>query len=314
MKILHTYNDLNQLTQYQSFPDNNPASIAIKDYSYTYGPLGRRWSKRNNLGTELTQFYWSGSNLIAENHNGTPRYYILEGLTPSGFIENGETYHYLKDHLGTAHEVIDNSGTIIWQGDYRSFGAVMEAVSLVNNRLRFAGQYFDTESGLHYNNFRDYDPAIGRYLQSDPIGLWGGLNTYGYVYQNPVNYVDDNGLKPRNINRNTRAYRRNERLRQQQQSLRDRLQNLQNKVQKTKDIAEGIAEIQEQLKELDKNLNSNYPSKCARRICPWDPILPDLLNPPNDSFCPAPQKQGPRLEPPRDAVNGCKCVSYVPAW
>ena len=190
----YTYNGLNQLTRYQSFPDNNPASTAIKDYSYTYGPLGRRWSKHNNLGTELTQFYWSGSNLIAENHNGTPRRYILEGLTPAGFIENGETYHYLKDHLGTAHEIIDSSGTIVWQGDYRSFGAVMETVSLLNNHLRFAGQYFDTESGLHYNYFRDYDPAIGRYLQSDPIELRGGLNTYVFVENNPIISTDFWGL------------------------------------------------------------------------------------------------------------------------
>jgi len=189
----YTYNGLNQLTRYQSFPDNNPASTAIKDYGYTYGPLGRRWSKRNNLGTELTQFYWSGSNLIAENHNGTPRHYILEGLTPAGFIENGETYHYLKDHLGTAHEVIDNSGTIVWQGDYRSFGAVMETVSLLNNRLRFAGQYFDTESGLHYNGVRYYSPSDGRFTQPDRLGLFDGLNTYTYVYNNPLIYTDPTG-------------------------------------------------------------------------------------------------------------------------
>ena len=85
------------------------------------------------------------------NHpHGTPLHYILEGLTPAGFIENGETYHYLKDHLGTAHEIIDNSGAIVWQGDYRSFGEVMKTVSSVDNHLRFAGQYFDAESGLYY--------------------------------------------------------------------------------------------------------------------------------------------------------------------
>jgi len=96
--------------------------------------------------------------------------------------------------LGTAHEIIDNSGTIVWQGDYRSFGAVMETISLLNNHLRFAGQYFDTESGLHYNYFRDYDPAIGRYLQSDPIGLDDGSNTYAYVANNPLIYTDSTGL------------------------------------------------------------------------------------------------------------------------
>jgi len=60
--------------------------------------------------------------------------------------------------------------------------------------LRFPGQYFDAESGLHYNYFRDYDPAVGRYVESDPIGLEGGVNTYGYAMQNPLRNVDSKGL------------------------------------------------------------------------------------------------------------------------
>ena len=66
--------------------------------------------------------------------------------------------------------------------------------NLVNVRLRLPGQYLDEETGLHYNYFRDYVPSLGRYTQSDPIGLDGGLNTYGYVGGNPLRFVDVYGL------------------------------------------------------------------------------------------------------------------------
>ena len=61
--------------------------------------------------------------------------------------------------------------------------------------LRFPGQYFDRETNLHYNYFRDYDSAIGRYVSSDPIGLGGGMNTYGYVWQSPLMFFDSFGLE-----------------------------------------------------------------------------------------------------------------------
>src|SRR5208283_4297734 len=65
--------------------------------------------------------------------------------------------------------------------------------------LRLPGQYFDHETTFHYNGFRDYIPAIGRYIESDPIGLGGGLNTYAYVEGMPLNFVDPLGLSSWNL-------------------------------------------------------------------------------------------------------------------
>ena len=106
-------------------------------------------------------------------------------------------YYYHNDHLGTPQVMTNQTQSVVWQADYKPFGEVTIAPgSTVTNNLRFPGQYFDAESGLHYNYFRDYDPSTGRYVESDPIGLAGGLNTYAYVGGNPLELLDPFGLAP----------------------------------------------------------------------------------------------------------------------
>jgi RHS repeat-associated protein len=103
--------------------------------------------------------------------------------------------HYLHtDHLGTPQLLTDASQQVVWQADYAPFGEATVTMAEVDNPLRFPGQYFDPETGLHYNYFRDYDPSTGRYVESDPIGLISGLNTYAYVNGNPVRFADPSGL------------------------------------------------------------------------------------------------------------------------
>ena len=75
------------------------------------------------------------------------------------------------DHLGTPQKMTDGTGTVVWSAYYKAFGAATITVSTITNNLRFPGQYFDTETGLNYNFFRDYNPAIGRYVEPDPLNL-----------------------------------------------------------------------------------------------------------------------------------------------
>ncbi len=113
-------------------------------------------------------------------------------------------FYILPDHLGTPRAVTDESNKIVWKNDPlgEPFGADApdedpdgDGQKFTLN-LRFPGQYFDQETGTSYNYYRDYDPATGRYSQSDPIGLAGGINSYSYVNGNPLGYADPLGLDP----------------------------------------------------------------------------------------------------------------------
>ncbi|MCK4794191.1 MAG: RHS domain-containing protein, partial [Desulfobacteraceae bacterium] len=84
---------------------------------------------------------------------------------------NEVLYFFINDDLGTPQKVVDEAGVVVWDADFRPFGEVDVNTSSYDNRFRFAGQYFDQETGLHYNYFRDYNPGIGRYLTPDPLDL-----------------------------------------------------------------------------------------------------------------------------------------------
>ncbi|MBI3731222.1 MAG: hypothetical protein HY254_23200 [Burkholderiales bacterium] len=109
-------------------------------------------------------------------------------------------YDIHTDHLNTPRVITDNTGTEVWRWDSAPFGETLPNEQPQNNaskfvwNQRFPGQYYDEETGLHYNYFRDYDPQSGRYVQSDPIGLGGGINTYAYVKNEPTQVGDVLGL------------------------------------------------------------------------------------------------------------------------
>ncbi|MFV0665572.1 RHS repeat-associated core domain-containing protein [Denitromonas sp.] len=108
-------------------------------------------------------------------------------------------YAIETDHLGTPRLLTDATRAPRWRWTSPPFGEVLpeddpSGLGAVTFNLRFPGQYYDKETGLHYNFNRYYDPGTGRYVQSDPIGLQGGWNTYGYVGGNPIEFFDDSGL------------------------------------------------------------------------------------------------------------------------
>jgi RHS repeat-associated protein len=111
-------------------------------------------------------------------------------------IANSYTLSYIHpDHLNTPQKMTNTSQAIVWDLITDPYGRQhsLTATSPRTENPRFAGQYFDAESGYHYNYFRDYDPKTGRYLQSDPIGLDGGINTYRYAEANPMRFTDPTG-------------------------------------------------------------------------------------------------------------------------
>jgi RHS repeat-associated protein len=115
---------------------------------------------------------------------------MLDGEGPL----KAEPFYYQLDHLGTPQELTDYSGQIMWSAKYRAYGNLATLdIAEIDNPLRFQGQYFDGETGLHYNRHRYYNPGTGRYLTPDPIKLAGGLNNYQYV-PNPTGWVDPLGL------------------------------------------------------------------------------------------------------------------------
>jgi RHS repeat-associated protein len=88
----------------------------------------------------------------------------------------------------------DRERTVVWRGEYYPYGELYAEYVSASNEIRFPGQWHDRESGLYYNWHRYYDPSTGRYLQSDPIGLAGGMNLYAYAKGNPLGIVDPTGL------------------------------------------------------------------------------------------------------------------------
>jgi len=145
---------------------------------FHYDLWGHLIAETNQTGQMLAEYVYLGDQLLS-------------------MIKPGENvYYFHNDHLGTPQVLTNDSQGVAWKAVYTPFGGAVPSIQTVENPFRFPGQYYDSETGLHYNYFRYYNPQTGRYITPDPIGLEGGINLFSYVAGNPITLTDRSGLDP----------------------------------------------------------------------------------------------------------------------
>jgi len=192
--------------------------------SYGYNAFNQR-TRKTAGGVTSSFLYGPRGELLYETDGTNDKIYVYLTEMPLARIDNNsQIYYYHTDHLGTPQLMTNSAGAAVWKATYDPFGWAMVTVNTITNNLRLAGQYFDAETGLHYNWHRYYDPKTGRYIQFDPVGIvrsigqaqmptlpkelkqqlnvpWpdevieSGLNQpYAYADNNPLRWTDPSGL------------------------------------------------------------------------------------------------------------------------
>jgi RHS repeat-associated protein len=169
----------------------NSVSNGGSTYTYAYDPLGRRIKKTVNIGCNetVTKYVYDPSGaLVAETGitNTVTAYYVYgAGGLISKIIPGtpDEAYYYHYDGIGSTIAITDANENIVNKYAYDTFGAVLDSVEGISNPFKYVGAYgvMDEGNGLLYMRARYYDPAVGRFINKDPIGLAGGINQYVYA-------------------------------------------------------------------------------------------------------------------------------------
>jgi RHS repeat-associated protein len=185
------YNNANRLTSVSSSGGTLGA--------YVYDAFGQRFSK--TVGASTTLYQYSGGALLDETTGGTETNYLYLNGRPLAML-TGTTFTWLHDdNLGRPQVATNAAQAVVWKASYQPYGETIATSGSFTQNLRFAGQYFDAESGFSHNGFRDYVPSLGRYLEADPIGIYdnngdvnAGMNPYNYVGADPMRTIDPSGL------------------------------------------------------------------------------------------------------------------------
>lgn len=168
--------------------------------SVTYGYDGQGRRVRRTLNGVTTRFLFDGHHVVAETDAAgtvTREFTYYPGVDrPHSMRTGGQTYYYITDLQGNVVALANASGTVVNRYVYTPFGTTTQASETVANPLRYAGREYDAETGLYNYRARYYDPALGRFLSEDPMGIAAGINLYAYAGSDPVNGADPTGLDP----------------------------------------------------------------------------------------------------------------------